>query len=80
MFYAYILKSDKDGKYYYGSTDNLDARVERHNKGYVRSTKYRRPLVLCYFEKFETREEAYRRELYFKSIDGYVWLKSNNII
>ncbi|MDQ0969316.1 putative GIY-YIG superfamily endonuclease [Flavobacterium sp. W4I14] len=43
MFYSYILKSEKDGKYYYGSTENLEIRLIKHNRGDVKSTKARRP-------------------------------------
>ena len=43
MFYSYILRSLKDGKYYYGSAEDLDLRLAKHNKGDVRSTKGRRP-------------------------------------
>ncbi len=80
MFYSYILKSLKDGKYYYGSAENLDLRLIKHNKGDVRSTKGRRPFVLHYFEMFSTRSEAFRREHFYKSIEGYIYLKQNNII
>ena len=80
MFYAYILRSQKDGKYYYGSTNNLTDRINRHNKGEVKSTKHRRPFILHYFEEFTERSEAFKREQFFKSIDGYNWLKLNNII
>jgi putative endonuclease len=76
---AYILKSLKDGKYYYGSTSNMDSRLKRHNAGLVTSTKFRRPWVIHYTEKFETKSEAMQRELFFKSIDGYNWLKQNGI-
>jgi putative endonuclease len=79
MYYAYILKSEKDLKYYYGSTKNLENRLAKHNKGDVRATRGRRLLVIHYFEVFDTRKEAYNRELFFKSIDGYRWLKENNI-
>ena len=80
MFYAYILKSKKDSRYYYGSTDNLQSRLEKHNKGDVRATKGRRPFEIHYFEQFETRSEAFRREHFFKSIAGYQWLKEKKII
>jgi putative endonuclease len=46
----------------------------------VKSTKNRRPLKLHYFEEFKTKVEAEKRERYFKSIDGYNWLKQNQII
>ncbi len=80
MFFAYILKSLNDGKYYYGSTDNLTNRVAYHNKRKVKSTKSRVPLILHYSEKYVTRKEAVRRERYFKSIEEYLWLKSEKII
>ena len=70
----------KDSKYYYGSTDDLECRIEHHNKGKVRSTKPRRPFVKHYSEQYETRKEAMKRERFFKSIDGYLWLKEKEII
>ncbi len=79
MFYSYILKSQKDGKYYYGSTENLEKRLLKHNKGDVKATKHRRPMAILYFEQFETRREAFKREMFYKSIDGYRYLKANNI-
>jgi putative endonuclease len=80
MFFTYILKSQKDDRFYYGSTNDLQKRLSAHNKGEARATKGRRPLILHYYESFETRSEAFRREHFFKSIDGYLWLKENRII
>jgi putative endonuclease len=79
MFYAYILKSVKDCGYYYGSTSNLEKRLETHNAGKVRSTKGRRPWKIHYYKKFEFRTDAVKRELFFKTFDGYNWLKSQKI-
>jgi len=80
MYYSYILKSLKDGTHYYGSTAKLDSRLKNHNSGKVKYTKAHRPWVLHYYEEFETRSEAVKREKFFKSIDGYRWLKSKSII
>ena len=80
MFYTYILKSLKDKTFYYGSTINIEKRLEKHNKGKVKYTKGHLPYILHYHELFQTRKEAFAREQFFKSIDGYKWLKSNNII
>ena len=80
MFFAYILKSLKDGKYYYESTENFEERFKAHNTERVRSTKNRRPLVLHYREECSSKKEALQRENYFKSIKGYLWLKENGII
>ena len=78
-YYVYILKSDKDQRYYYGSTSNVVERLKKHNAGGVPSTKHRRPLHLIYHEEFDDKALALRRELFFKSVDGYRWLKENQI-
>jgi len=80
MYYAYILKSMKDNKFYYGSCEDISARVTRHNNGLVKSTKGRRPFVLHYSEGFESRSDAFRREQFFKTIEGYNFLKNEGII
>ncbi|MDD3066352.1 MAG: GIY-YIG nuclease family protein [Candidatus Gracilibacteria bacterium] len=70
MHFVYILQSDKDKKFYIGQTNNIEARLKRHNTGQVLSTKHRIPLQLIHFEKFVTRSEAMRREKYMKSLKG----------
>lgn len=80
MYYTYILKSNSDGKYYYGHTSDLHLRLKEHNNGKVRATKGRRPFVIHYYETFETKSEATKRELFFKSIDGYIFLKQKKVI
>jgi putative endonuclease len=80
MFFTYILKNFKGESHYYGHTKSLENRLLSHNKGKVRSTKGKRPWQLHYFESFETKSEAYKRELFFKSIEGYNFLKERKII
>ena len=80
IFYVYVLRSLKDGTYYYGSTNNIDKRLEEHNKGKMRYTKGRMPWKLHYFEQYPSRSEAMKREQFFKSIGGYVYLKEFQII
>ena len=79
-YFTYIIKSDHDGGYYFGSTSNLESRIKIHNSGKVRSTKGRRPWRLHYHEAYDTRSEAVKREYFFKSISGYTWLKNSDII
>ena len=67
MFWTYVLKSNRDGKLYIGSTGSLERRLWEHAQGLVKSTKNRRPLKLLYKEIFNTKEEAQNRERYFKS-------------
>ena len=80
MYFTYILRSEKDGGFYYGSCSDTDQRLKDHNAGRVRSTKNRRPLHLHYTESFDTKREAIKREKHFKSIKGYLWLKKNKVI
>jgi len=80
MFWVYILQSELVGTHYYGHTSDLVERLKRHNLGKVRYTKSKRPWKLVYSEEFETKSEAYKRELFFKSIEGYRYLKERGII
>jgi len=62
MFYVYILKSIKDNDLYIGFTNNLERRVDEHNKGMVSSTETRKPLSLIYFESYKSEKDARHRE------------------
>jgi putative endonuclease len=75
MFYVYILRSKKNGRFYIGSTKNLKKRLEEHNKGRSKTTRYIRPLELIYKERYSTRSEAAKREKFLKMGQGRVWLK-----
>ena len=67
MWYVYILYSKRLDKYYTGITDNLEWRLERHNQGWGRFTKGGIPWELVYFEKYQTKSEALKREKEIKS-------------
>jgi putative endonuclease len=62
LFYVYILKSQKDGNLYIGSTDNLERRINEHNKGLVFSTSWRIPFELIYYEAYKSESDARYRE------------------
>jgi len=74
MFYVYILKSQTNGKRYVGQTANLAHRITSHNKGDSKYTKSGMPWVLVYSEAYDTRSEAIKRELYFKTGKGREFL------
>ena len=64
--YTYILEC-KDGTYYTGWTNNLEKRLKDHNEGRgAKYTKARLPVFLIYYEEFQTKEEAMRREYAIK--------------
>ena len=70
MFVTYILQSQKTGKYYIGSTQDLTKRIKIHNQNKVASTKNKGPWTLIYTKYFMTRSEACRKELEIKSFKG----------
>ena len=74
FYYVYILQSEKDGKKYAGYTNDLPSRFEAHQKGEVKSTKHRRPLKLIYFEACLNQKDALKREKYFKTHYGNMYL------
>jgi putative endonuclease len=80
MFFAYVLKSLKDSTYYYGYTSDLNKRLLYHNSGKSKYTRKKMPWIIHYSEKYSKKNEALKREKFFKSIKGYLWLKENKII
>lgn len=76
MFYTYVLQSKKDDGLYYGYTQDLTQRFEQHVKGQVESTKYHRPLKLIYYEACCTEKDALKREQYFKTYKGRMFLQN----
>jgi len=58
--------------YYTGITWNLRLRIMRHNGlvwGGGKYTRSRRPVFLVYFEKFDSRSEALKREIEIKNFN-----------
>ncbi|MFH1867016.1 MAG: GIY-YIG nuclease family protein [Patescibacteria group bacterium] len=62
MFYFYLLRSNKDLKFYLGSTNDLKRRLNEHNIGKVFSTKLRKPFELIYYEAYKNEKDARMRE------------------
>ncbi|MCI9475136.1 GIY-YIG nuclease family protein [Anaerovoracaceae bacterium 41-7] len=68
MNYTYMVRCS-DGSLYTGYTTNLKRREKAHNSGKgAKYTRGRRPVTLVYFEEFETKEEAMRREAAIKKL------------
>jgi len=66
MYYTYILQSDQDGTYYIGYTSDLERRISDHNSGLSRYTSQNTPWRLVYFEAFELKTLAIKRERFLK--------------
>ncbi len=68
MNYTYILRCS-DGTYYTGWTNDLEKRLAAHNsKRGAKYTKARLPVELVYYEKFEDKTDAQKREYAIKKL------------
>ncbi len=70
MYFVYALSSQSRNYIYVGFTSDLFSRIERHNKGYERTTKPYSPYKLIYFEMQLDRVAARKREKYWKGASG----------
>jgi predicted GIY-YIG superfamily endonuclease len=66
-FYVYILLC-KDGSYYVGHTDNMEARLSAHEQRFFPRcyTAPRLPVKLVYVQEMASRDEAFRAERQLK--------------
>ncbi|HRP32046.1 MAG TPA: GIY-YIG nuclease family protein [Agriterribacter sp.] len=76
MFFVYVIRSKKDGRFYVGLSEEVERRLKEHNSGKTKSTKGYVPWELCFYEQYFTRIEARRREIYLKSGIGKEFIKS----
>lgn len=66
-YYVYILLSSKNNDIYVGNTNDLQKRVNLHNKGKIKSTKGYRTWKLLEYKQFKTRSEAVKHEKFLKN-------------
>lgn len=68
MHYIYIVEC-KDKTLYTGYTNNLDKRIKAHNdKKGAKYTRGRTPVVLKYYEEFDNKVDAMKRESQIKKL------------
>ena len=66
--YTYMLECS-DKSLYTGWTNDLPNRIKKHQQGKGgHYTHAKRPVKLVYFEEFETKQEAMRRECAIKNL------------
>ena len=75
-WYAYVLSSTKDRKWYTGVTNDIRKRFMQHQRGENRSTKGRGPFELIYCEMCRNDVDARSRELFLKSGMGKRYLRN----
>jgi putative endonuclease len=76
MYYTYIIRNKTNTKRYKGHTENLATRLTQHNSGKTKTTKGDQ-WYIEYYEEYEERITAIKRERYFKSAAGRRWIKNN---
>jgi len=75
--YTYILLCG-NGKYYTGSTNNIERRLKEHSEGNgANFTRKNLPIQLVYLEEFERIDLAFYRE---KQIQGWSRAKKEALI
>lgn len=68
MNYTYIIKCS-DNTFYTGWTTDLEKRIAAHNSGKgAKYTRSRTPVALVYYEIFESKQDAMRREYAIKQL------------
>lgn len=68
LYYVYLARC-KDNSLYTGYTINLEKREKRHNDGTgARYTRVRRPISIVYYETFESKSAAMKREYQVKQL------------
>ena len=70
MYHTYILQSQKDNTFYIGFTKQLQKRIRQHNSGKSKYSSKHAPYKLVYYEKLDTKEDAIKREKFFKTTEG----------
>jgi len=73
-YFVYHIKSE-EGYIYTGQTSSIEKRLIQHNSGNSFYTKRGKNWKLIHFEEFESRREAMKREKYFKTGIGRLYLK-----
>jgi putative endonuclease len=74
-FYFYIIHSIKLDQYYLGHTQDLQNRIYRHANSGSKSTKKSKDWKIVYFEEFQSRSEAVRRERQVKHKKSKKYIK-----
>ncbi|MBW6410447.1 GIY-YIG nuclease family protein [Clostridium weizhouense] len=69
MNYVYIVECS-DGTFYTGWTVDLEKRIKTHSSGKgAKYTRGRGPVKLLYYEKFNNKSDAMKRECEIKKLN-----------
>jgi putative endonuclease len=68
VWYVYVLRSRRTGRFYLGSSKDPTRRLAQHNRGKTVSTRGRGPWDMVYCEEYSTRAQASGRERRLKQM------------
>ena len=68
MAYVYILQSEKSGRYYIGSTKNIQQRLSFHMAGRVKATQHMLPVKEMLRQEYEDIDTARKIERRLKEL------------
>lgn len=75
MKYVYILQSENGDHFYTGMTDDLRARLHKHNSGEVPHTSKFKPWRIKTYLAYSDEEQAIAFERYLKTPSGRAFAK-----
>ncbi len=79
MYCVYVLESQSTRMRYVGQTQDLDARLAKHNSHDTSGTRFTGknpgPWIVVHREEYSTRSQAMVREKWLKSGVGREWLE-----
>ena len=67
-YFVYVLYSKNFDRFYYGQTENLEARLLNHNNLKVSSTSKYCPWIIYAYKECESRQESMRFERQLKNL------------
>ena len=76
MPFVYIIFSEKINKYYVGACTDLQRRVYEHNIGHSKFTSTGTPWILKFNEKFESLQQAKKREMAIKKMKSRKYIEN----
>ena len=80
MYHIYAIYNSKYNKIYIGQCENIQIRLEMHNKKIFRKSytaRFDGEWILIYKEVADSRQEALRREMQLKSFRGREFIKKH---
>ena len=75
MYYVYVLKSEADGSFYTGLTEDLKRRIAEHNSGNAKYTSAKADYALVWYCAFLEKKKALDFEKYLKQGSGYAFAR-----